>query len=131
LAAWAARCHPSPFAESTQNLGRPYTKHGLTHLKRAVKALGGRGIDRRTTLGKQLVAWRRELIDDLGGAAAVSTQQAQIVDLAVKTKLLLDSVDAWLLTQRSLVNVRRWALFPVVTERTQLADALARYPAAR
>jgi len=36
---------------------------------------------------------------------AISTQQAQVVDLAVKTKLLLDSVDAWLLTQRSLVNV--------------------------
>ena len=75
--------------------------------------------------------WKPELREgrpaDLGGAAAVSTQQAQVVDLAVKTKLLLDSVYAWLLTQRSLVNVRRRALFPVAKERTQLADALARY----
>lgn len=45
----------------------------------------------------------------------------------MKTKLLLDSVDAWLLRQPSLVNARRRALLLVVLQRQQLADGLARY----
>jgi hypothetical protein len=107
---------------------RPYTKHGLTTLKQAVNGLGGRVIDMRTTLGKALAQWRADLVADLGGRETISTQQAAVIDLAVKTKLLLDSIDAWLLTQPgSLVDRRRRALIPVVRERQQLADALARY----
>ncbi len=107
--------------------GSPGKRHGLTVLRHAVRKLGGRVIDRRTSLGRALARWRAELIDDLGGRDAISTQQAAVVELAVTTKLLLDSIDAWLLTQPSLVNVRKRALLPVVRERTQLADALARY----
>jgi len=92
-------------------------------LKVTLRALGPRLIDRRTHLGKQLAAWRADLVRDLG--SDVSTQQAAIIELAVKTKLLLDSIDAWLLTQPSLVNRRRRALLPVVRERQTLADALA------
>jgi hypothetical protein len=106
---------------------RTYSKHGLTVLRRAVKGLGGRVIDRRTSLGKALAQWRAELINDLGGPGAVSTQEVAVVDLAVRTKLLLDSIDAWLLTQRSLINVRQRALLPAILQRQQLADGLARY----
>jgi len=102
-------------------------EHSLGLLKRAVRAFGIRMIDRRTALGKTLTRWRAELIADLGGTDAISTQQAALVELAVTSKLLLDSVDAWLLTQPSLVNRRTRALLPVVRERTQLADSLARY----
>lgn len=111
--------HPKP--------RRTYSKHGLTLLKRAVKEIGSRSIDRRTRLGKALTQWRGDLVADLGGAEAISTQEEALVDLAVRTKLLLDSVDVWLLIQPSLVNLRKRALLPVVRERTQLADALARY----
>ena len=106
---------------------RNYSKHGLTVLKGAVKVLGGRVVDRRTTLGKALAQWRTELINDLGGPGAVSTQEAAVVDLAVRTKLLLDSIDAWLLTRRSLINVKQRALLPAILQRQQLADGLARY----
>ncbi len=102
-------------------------RHGLTRLKAAIRRLGGRVVDKRTTLGRALAEWRQELIDDLGGTDAVSTQERAIVDLAVKTKLLLDSIDAWLLTQPSLINKRARALLPVVRERQQLADGLSRY----
>lgn len=105
--------------------GRP--SHGLTTLKRALKVLGGRAIDRRTTLGRALARWRADLVADLGGTESISTQEEALVDLAVKTKLLLDSVDVWLLTQPTLVNSRKRALLPVVLQRQQLADALARY----
>ena len=74
-----------------------------------------------------MLQWRNELIEDPGGTDAVTTQQLAIVELAVKSKLMLDSIDAWLLKQPSLVNARRKSLLPVVRERQQLADSLARY----
>jgi hypothetical protein len=104
---------------------RGYSKHGLIRLRAAVRELGPRVVDRRTHVGKQLAAWKADLVRDLGGD--VSTQQAAVIDLAVRTKLLLDSIDAWLLVQPSLVNARKKALLPVVRERQQLADSLARY----
>lgn len=113
------RVQPSPSQE----------QHGLRRLKAAVKVLGSRAIDGRTTLGKALGQWRNELIADLGGPDAVSVQEQAIVDLAVKTKLLLDSIDAWLLVQPSLVDKRRRGVLPVVLQRQALADALARYMA--
>src|ERR1700682_2556699 len=96
-------------------------KHGLSAMKRAVRKLGTRAIDGRTTVAKSLSQWRRELIDDLGGRETISTQQAAIVDLATKTKLILDSIDVWLLAQPSLIDRRRRAILPVVRERQQLA----------
>ena len=106
---------------------RPGRQHGLKTLKRAVRELGARTLDRRTKVGRALGTWRAQLVADLGGEEALSTQQHAIIDLAVRTKLFLDSIDAWLLVQPSLVNKRKRALLPVVRERTQLADALARY----
>jgi hypothetical protein len=99
--------------------------HGLTVLKHAVNGLGNRLVDKRTVTGKALAKWRADLIQDLGGD--VSTQQFAIVDLAVKSKLLLDSIDAWLLVQPSLINARKRSLLPVVRERQTLADGLAKY----
>jgi hypothetical protein len=110
-----------------QKAVRGYSKHGLTVLKRAVNGLGNRAIDRRTTLGKALAKWRTDLVNDLGGANAISTQQQALVELAVRSKLLLDSIDNWLLTQKSLVNARKKSLLPVVRERQALADGLAKY----
>ncbi len=106
---------------------RTYTKHGLYTVKRSVKDRGLKAIDGRSSVGKALSAWRTSLIQDLGGQTAISTQQEALVDLAVKSKLLLDSIDTWLLTQKSLVNARKKSLLPVVRERQQLADGLARY----
>ena len=57
----------------------------------------------------------------------ISTQELAIVNLAVKTKLLLDSVDTWLLQQPILINSRKRTIHPVVLQRQQLADGLARY----
>jgi hypothetical protein len=89
--------------------------------------LGSKAIDKRTTMGKALGKWRADLVADLGGADAISTQESALVDLAVKSKLLLDSVDTWLLTQKSLVNAKKKTILPVVRERQTLADGLARY----
>lgn len=114
-------------AEPTKKSKRYYAKHGLTTLKKAVRVLGGRAIDRRTALGRALEDWRYSIIQDLGGVDQTSTQQRQVIDLAVKTKLILDSIDAYLVKQPSLVNHRKRIVLPVVLQRQQLADALARY----
>lgn len=98
--------------------------HGTTALKQAVKTLGSRVVDRRTTMGKALAAWRSELLSDLGGVEAVSTQELALVEEAVKTKLILDSVDAWLLSQPTLVNKRNRSVLPAVRDRQALVSTL-------
>ncbi len=106
---------------------RPYSRHGLNALKARVKVRGLQAIDMRTVAARELIAWRNELIADLGGGQAVSAQQRALVDLATRTKLYLDSLDAWIMEQPSLVNARRRAVLPIVRERQQIADALSRY----
>jgi len=113
--------------EPSEIAKRSYQKHGLTTMKKALHQLGGRALDQRTSLAKALGRWRSEILNDLGGTENTSAQQRAVLDLSVKTKLMLDSIDAWLLTQRSLINARKRALYPVVRERQQIADALARY----
>ena len=118
---------PKTSEESTKSPPKRTKSHGLSTLKRAVKELGSRVVDGRTTMGKALQAWRAELVEDLGGASSISTQQAALIDIAVKTKLMLNSVDAYLLNQPSLVNKSKRSLYPIVLQRQQLADGLARY----
>ena len=76
-------------------------------------------------MGKALAEWRAEILRDLG--RDVSAQCRAVLDVAVTTKLLLNSIDNWLLQQPSLINGRRRCLFPVVLQRQQLADSLLRH----
>ena len=108
-----------------QHSPRSYQKSGFYTLKRAVQTLGSRTLpSSRTALGRALREWRGSLIADLGGEAAVTTQQLAIVDLAVRTKLLVDSVDAYVLGMPSAVNKRSRCLYPVVKERQALVSQL-------
>ena len=110
-------------AELMQNGPRSYQKSGVYTLKRAVKRLGSRMLPpARSPLGRALREWRESLIADLGGLDAVTTQQLAIVDMAVRTKLLVDSVDAFVLGMPSAVNKRSRCLYPVVKERQALVS---------
>jgi hypothetical protein len=100
-------------------------KHGLKPLRHAINTLGNRFLDKRSFASRALIEWRENLIRDLGGE--VSTQQDAIINLAIKTKLLLDSIDTWLLQQPTLIIKRKRAVIPAVAQRQALADALARY----
>jgi hypothetical protein len=110
-------------------VARTYSTHGLIVVKRATMVWGNRGLlDQRTKIGKALAEWRAQLMADLGGADTLSIQQHAVVDLCVRERLMLDSVDAWILRQPGgLIDKRRRAVLPVVRERQQLADALARH----
>jgi hypothetical protein len=105
-------------------------KHSMTALKRAIDEVADRGrkvIDKRTKLGRELMRWRDQILTDLGGAEQLSTQQICIVDICVRQKMLLDSLDSWLLRLPSIVDKRRRQLIPAVGQRQVLADGLARY----
>jgi len=100
-------------------------RHGLHTMQKAVTLLGSRALPARSTaLGRALHEWRASLLEDLGGKDAVSTQQVALVELAVRTKLLVDSVDAYVLGMPSPVNKRRRCLHPVVRERQSLVNQL-------
>ncbi len=107
---------------------RGRVRHGVYQLKSTMKELADRGLrvfDGRTAFGKSARRWRDDLVRDLGGDP--STGQAAVIELALRTKVMLDSIDAWLLVQPSLINRRKRALIPIAAQRQQLADALVRY----
>ena len=64
---------------------------------------------------------------DLGGEDNISTQQAALIELCVRSKLMIDTIDNWILSQDNLVNKSKKAVIPVVIQRQSLADGLARY----
>ena len=45
------------------------------------------------------------------------------MELATRTRLYVDSLDAWLMAQPSLVNSRKKAVLPVLRERLALQDS--------
>jgi hypothetical protein len=102
------------------------SRHGLHRLMVAVKAQDLRALDKRCAGAKALMQWKAELISDLGGEANLSSQKRVLVDAAVRSKLFLDSLDGWLLQQRSLVNARKKSILPALGQRQTLVDGLVR-----
>ncbi len=105
---------------------RPRARHGLNALKARVKVRGLQAIDHRTTAARSLLRWRRELLDDLGGPDAVSAAQLALVEVATRTKLYVDHVDAVLLERANLTTKHRNRLIPLVEQRERLAAGLVR-----
>jgi hypothetical protein len=52
----------------------------------------------------------QELIEDLDGNDNISAQQRAIIDLAVKNKLILDTIERWIFIQPSLIDKRKRAI---------------------
>ncbi len=88
-----------------------------------MKVRGLSAIDKRTLAAQHLLTFRRELLEDLGGEAAVSAAQLALVEVATRTRLYLDHVDAHLLERETLIT-RRNRLLPLVEQRTRLAESL-------
>jgi hypothetical protein len=84
-------------------------------------------VDKRGASARLLVEWRRDLVADLGGEAAVTAQQRALVEVVTRTKLYVDHLDAYLMQQRSLINRKNKTVLPVLLQRQALADSLARY----
>jgi hypothetical protein len=105
---------------------RYYTKSGLTGLMARVSVKGLTAIDKRSAGAKALLRWKAELLRDLGGEEGLSAQRKTLVELSCRLRLYLDHIDAYLMTQPTLVRKRTRTLLPVVHQRQQLSDALAK-----
>ncbi len=107
---------------------RSYQQHGAKTLQTALLRLGSEGwLDKLGPAGEALRAWRQGLIDDLGGEDKVSTAQRAIIDMAVRTFLLLEHIDRWVLSTQNIVNKRDRRVFRIVLDRQRMADSLAKY----
>jgi hypothetical protein len=102
------------------------SRHGMSALKVAVKVRGLSAIDGRTAAAQSLFAWKEELLRDLGGEESISAQRMALIEMATRARLFLDHLDAFLLSQSSLINRRSKRMIPALRERQQLADGLAR-----
>ncbi len=121
-------------SRDTRKRGRSKHRAEYRRAKRALQRWGDRAIDGRTSQGKALCAWRDALVQDLGGEDQVSAQQLTVIDLAARTKILLDGIDAYLFQEPGahegssrLFSKRERKLYPIVRQRQALADSLARY----
>jgi hypothetical protein len=78
------------------------TQPGCWAAKHALVGFGSHVIDGRSKVAHALDQFREALIEDLGGAESVSQQQCVIVDLAVRTSLMVSSLDNYRLSLGSL-----------------------------
>lgn len=102
----------------------PNQKSGLKTLKRAIRVHGKRSIDRRTRAGKHHAHLRDTLLDALGGVKDLSPQKRVLLDELILTKLMLDSVNVWIVAQPSLINKRNKSIINAVKDRNSLVTIL-------
>lgn len=103
-------------AELSKKPARKRQTHGLYTLKKAVKLLGSRVIDRRTRAGKVLAAFKDAIIADQGGVEAISTSKQELIKAAVEVKLIKDSIATYVISLPSIVNRRKRSALPIVKE---------------
>jgi len=107
---------------------RPRT--GLLALKAKVMLRGLAVVNRRTKAARDVVKWRAELVAELGGEPGLTAARLTRIETLVRTKLLLEHLDAQLLEYDTLFSRKRGTLRPqvkaILTERNRMADALER-----
>lgn len=103
--------------------GRPST-HSLTALRKAVTQLGTKRLDQRSAVAVAVRRFKADLARDLGGDP--SRAQATLIELAGRTWIIVEALDDWIMRQPSLVLHRKRSVMPVLLQRQQLADSLAR-----
>jgi hypothetical protein len=76
--------------------------------------------------GTALAAFRAGIVADLGGEENISSMERAIIDMIVRSHLLVASIDRYILSLPCPVNRQRHTLYPVVAQRDQLANSLCR-----
>jgi hypothetical protein len=87
-------------------------------------------VNRRTKAAREIVKWRAELVAELGGEQGMTAARLTRIETLVRTKLLLEHLDAQLLEYDTLFSRKRGTLRPqvkaILTERNRMAEALER-----
>src|SRR5207249_1191809 len=92
--------HRARRAQARTRTRYPQTQAGLMSLQNAMRRLGSRALDSRTTLARDMRWFRDSLLTDVAGPDPTTSQTAAATALAA-TKLLLEAHDAFLLTALS------------------------------
>jgi hypothetical protein len=100
------------------------SRAGMAALRRKIMMHGLSVVDKRTLTAKMLVEWRTGIENDLGGPEAISSQQATLIELACRTKLILEHVDSYILGQESIIDLEKKSVYPVIQQRGTLANSL-------
>lgn len=116
-----------PIATDKHRYPKVRQYHGLTTARTSLRRLGeyaiGSVLDDATGASSALVAWRDTIASTLG--AALTPQLAMVLELACRDRLMLDTMDRWILNgERRLINKRRRALYPIVVQRSAVARSL-------
>jgi hypothetical protein len=104
----------------------PAKRPDMHALRTAVMIQGCWAIDKRSIAAKAIFRWKRQLVLALGGEAEISPQRMCLVDLAVRTRLFVEALDAYLLGEQSLLNAKAKSVIPVLMQRQTLADSLTK-----
>jgi hypothetical protein len=109
-------------------MGAYMTERQPTSHDRCVALQGEKDMtqDSCATTGPPLSAWGQEMLVDLGGEGTVSARQRALVEVADRTRSYIEAIDTWIAEHGALVNSRTRAVYPVLRERQQLAEALVR-----
>ena len=97
-------------------------RHGLFAAMQRIKLGGLQAIDKRTLAARSLLGWRQELVNALGGEESVTPQEMALVDAVSRTKAIIEHIDAFILSQPSIVNRKRKALIPIIQQRSQCRE---------
>ena len=101
--------------------------HGDTLLKKAVKELGTKALDGRSTLAIELKEERRELIQALGGPSEISPQEMAIVEMIAMKRIRRKPIQEWALLNRDrLFDRRKRSLAPIALQLEQLEESEVR-----
>jgi len=115
---------PQPITPASSGArGRP-AKHGLTAMRKSLRTLMTRRLDGRSAVAVAVRRWKDDIRRDLGGD--LTRAQETILEAAAQSWVILSSLDDYLARQPSLVTKRRQVV-PVVLQRMQIADSLARH----
>jgi hypothetical protein len=101
-------------------------RHGFSALKRRVAIKGLDAFDLRSAAARRMISWRDELVAALGGQENVTPQEYALLEMLIKTRLLLEHIDGYILGLDSLVNRKKHSLKPIVRERLTLVDTCSR-----
>ena len=92
-------------------------------MRRSLGQLTTRRLDGRSAIAVAVRRWKDDVRRDLGGD--LSRAQETILEATAQSWVILSSLDDYLARQPSLVTKKR-QLVPVVMQRMQIADSLAK-----
>ena len=101
----------------------PRTRHGLYAMRRSLTTLTTRRLDGRSAIAVAVRQFKADLTADLGGD--LSRAQQAILEDAAQAWVIRQVLDDYIVRQPSLITKKR-ALLPVVRERMQVAEHLAK-----